>query len=65
MIIKSKIMVICLQPPEGLKFNIIYKLIDRFFLLCEDPNVPVTPNNPNTRKSDQIRNITNILRETT
>jgi len=52
MIIKSKIMVICLQPPEGLKFNIIYKLIDRFFLLCEDPNVPVTPNNPNTRKSD-------------
>jgi len=64
MVIKSKIMVICLQPP-GLKLNYINELIYKLSLLSEDPSIHVTPNNRNIRKQYQIKIITNVLRETT
>jgi len=51
---KSKIRMICLQPSEGWKFNFIYQLINGKPLLLKNFSIPVTPDNPNTRKSDQI-----------
>jgi len=54
MVIKSKISMICLQPPEGKEFNFVYKLMSRISLLLEDSRVSVMPNNPNTRESNQV-----------
>jgi len=54
-------MIICLQPPEGLDLNFIYKLSDGIILLLKNSSIPITPNNPNARKSNSVKSRTHVF----